>query len=68
MKRVLVVDDARFKRMIMKEMLWKGGYEVVGEGNNGIVAIDLLDGISALKKIKELDRMAKVIFCTAVSD
>jgi len=36
---VLVVDDAAFMRMMLKEILTKGGYNVVGEAGNGIVAL-----------------------------
>ena len=38
--RVLVVDDAAFMRMMLKDILTKGGYEVVGEAENGQMAID----------------------------
>lgn len=39
MKRVLIVDDAAFMRVSIKNMLSKNGYEVVGEAENGKVAI-----------------------------
>lgn len=39
MKRVLVVDDAAFMRVSIKNMLTKHGYEVVGEAENGAVAV-----------------------------
>lgn len=39
MKRLLVVDDAMFMRNTLKMMLLKDGYEVVGEAQNGIEAI-----------------------------
>jgi two-component system chemotaxis response regulator CheY len=38
--RVLVVDDAAFMRMMIKDILKKGGYEVVGEAEDGLKAID----------------------------
>ncbi|MFV0502721.1 MAG: response regulator [Lachnospirales bacterium] len=38
-KTVLLVDDAAFMRMILKEMLTKNGYEVIGEAENGLEAI-----------------------------
>lgn len=38
--RVLVVDDAMFMRMMLKEILSKNGYEVVGEAGNGREAIE----------------------------
>lgn len=40
-KRVLVVDDAAFMRMMIRDILTKNGYEVVGEAENGVVAIKL---------------------------
>jgi two-component system chemotaxis response regulator CheY len=43
--RVLVVDDAAFMRMMIKDILKKGGYEVVGEAE---------DGLKAIEKFKEL--------------
>ena len=41
MARVLIVDDAAFMRISIKNMLTKNGYEVVGEAENGLVAIEL---------------------------
>ena len=37
--RILVVDDAAFMRMMLKDILTKGGHEVVGEAGNGKEAI-----------------------------
>lgn len=34
-KRILVVDDAMFMRATVKRILENGGYEVVGEAENG---------------------------------
>ncbi|MDD2457535.1 MAG: response regulator [Eubacteriales bacterium] len=39
MKKVLIVDDAAFMRLTIRNMLEKNGYEVVGEAENGQVAI-----------------------------
>ncbi len=39
-KRVLIVDDAAFMRMMIKDILTKNGYEIAGEAENGQVAID----------------------------
>ncbi len=39
-KRVLVVDDAAFMRMMVKDVLSKNGYEIVGEAENGQKAIE----------------------------
>ncbi|MFT5875475.1 MAG: two-component system chemotaxis response regulator CheY, partial [Clostridium sp.] len=41
MARVLIVDDAAFMRMMIKDILEKNGFEVVGEANNGIKAVEL---------------------------
>lgn len=38
-KKVLIVDDAAFMRMMIKDILSKNGYEVVGEAENGAVAV-----------------------------
>ena len=38
--KVLVVDDAAFMRMMIKDILRKGGYEVVGEAEDGAKAIE----------------------------
>lgn len=35
MAKILIVDDAAFMRMILKDILTKAGYEVVGEASNG---------------------------------
>jgi two-component system chemotaxis response regulator CheY len=39
MKRVLVVDDAAFMRMAIKNILQKNNYEVVGEAENGLEGV-----------------------------
>ena len=38
--KVLIVDDAAFMRMMLKDILSKNGYEVVGEAENGQIAIE----------------------------
>ena len=38
--RILVVDDAQFMRMMLKNILSGAGYEIVGEGENGVQAIE----------------------------
>lgn len=43
--RILIVDDAAFMRMMIRDILTKNGYEVVGEAN---------DGAQAIEKYKEL--------------
>lgn len=39
-RRILIVDDAAFMRMMIKDMLTKNGYEVAGEAENGARAIE----------------------------
>ena len=39
-KRILIVDDAAFMRMMIKDILSKNGYEVVGEAEHGGRAIE----------------------------
>jgi two-component system chemotaxis response regulator CheY len=81
--RILVVDDAAFMRMMIRDILTKNGYEVCGEANDGAQAIEKykevkpdlvtmditmpeMDGIAALKEIKKLDPLAKVVMCSAM--
>lgn len=40
-KRVLIVDDSIYMRMTIKTGLEKAGYEVVGEADNGELAIEM---------------------------
>lgn len=39
-KGILIVDDAAFMRMMIKDVLTKNGFEVVGEAENGAKAVD----------------------------
>lgn len=81
--RILVVDDAAFMRMMIKDILTKNGYNVVAEAGDGqeavekysehrpdLVTMDItmpeMDGITSLKKIREIDPQAKVIMCSAM--
>ncbi|GGH69587.1 chemotaxis protein CheY [Compostibacillus humi] len=45
-KKILIVDDAAFMRMMIKDILTKNGYEVAGEAQ---------DGAQAVEKYKELN-------------
>ena len=82
-KKIMLVDDAAFMRMMIKDILTKNGYNVVGEAENGLKAVEKynelkpdlvlmditmpeLDGIGALKKIKEADSNALIIMCSAM--
>ena len=40
MAKVLIVDDAAFMRISIKNMLTKNGYDVVGEAENGAVGVE----------------------------
>lgn len=37
---VLIVDDALFMRMMIRDILSKDGFEVVGEAENGLEAVE----------------------------
>lgn len=39
-QNILLVDDAAFMRMMLKDILTKNGYNVVGEAENGLKAIE----------------------------
>ncbi|MCX7828446.1 MAG: response regulator [Thermanaerothrix sp.] len=81
--RVLIVDDAAFMRMMLKDILTKNGFEVVGEAENGKVAVQMyselkpdvvtmditmpeMDGLAAVKEIKQQDPNAKVVMVSAM--
>src|SRR5699024_5238478 len=82
-KKVLIVDDAAFMRMMIKDILTKNGFDVVGEAADGaqavekfkeltpdLVTMDItmpeMDGIAALKEIKQIDPNSIVIMCSAM--
>ena len=76
-KNILLVDDAAFMRMMLKDILVKNGYNVVGEAENGakelkptLVIMDItmpeMDGIQAAKAIKAEDGNALIIMCSAM--
>ncbi len=83
MKTVLIVDDAKFMRYVIRRMLSRNGYEIIGEADNGedaiaqyqalhpdLVTLDItmprMDGITALKKIREVDEGACVVMLTSM--
>jgi two-component system chemotaxis response regulator CheY len=41
MAKVLIVDDAAFMRMMIKDILEKNGFDVIGEASNGLKAVEL---------------------------
>ena len=40
MAKILIVDDAAFMRMMIKDILTKNGYEIAAEAENGLKAIE----------------------------
>lgn len=39
-KRIMIVDDAAFMRMMLKNVLTKGGFEIVEEAQDGAQAVE----------------------------
>jgi two-component system, chemotaxis family, chemotaxis protein CheY len=39
--KILIIDDAKFMRMTLKNILEKANHQVIGEGENGIQAVEL---------------------------
>jgi two-component system chemotaxis response regulator CheY len=81
MSKILIVDDSRLSRRILKSMLEPAGHQIL-EAEDGIVALEryfidkpdlvLLDltmegmyGLDVLVKLRELDPHARVIVATA---
>lgn len=81
-RTVLVVDDAAFMRMMIRDILSKEGF-VIHEAVNGRDAVEKyrevrpdlttmditmpeMDGIEALKKIRERDPHARVLMVSAM--
>lgn len=80
---VMIVDDLAFIKIVLRDILEKAGFRVVGEASNGdeairvyldkrpdVVLMDItmpgMDGLTALKKIREHDPHARVIICSAL--
>ncbi|MBB6633523.1 response regulator [Cohnella thailandensis] len=83
MAKILVVDDAAFMRMMLRDILLNGGHEVVAEAANGLEAVEqysickpdlvtmditmpVMEGIDAVKQIRQNDPNAKIIMCSAM--
>lgn len=80
--RILIVDDAEFLRMRISKMLVGDGYEVMEAENGAravdmykanhpdLVLMDItmpeMDGLTALKHIRQFDPKAKVVMLTAL--
>lgn len=39
-KSILICDDAAFMRMMIKDILVKNGYNIAGEAENGVKAVE----------------------------
>lgn len=82
MAKIMVVDDAAFMRMKCTKILIDNGYEVLEADTGSqavekyklnrpdVVLLDItmpdMDGLTALKKIKEIDQDAKIAMVTAM--
>lgn len=83
MKTILIADDSMFMRQMLKELLPKDMFTVVGEASTGkealnkynelnpdLVTMDItmpdMDGISAVRKIKEVNPNAKIVMVSAM--
>lgn len=82
MTKILIVDDAEFLRMRISKMLIGGGFDVVEAENGlialekfkeihpDLVLMDVtmpeMDGLTALKAIRQVDGQARVIMLTAL--
>ncbi len=81
-KQILIVDDAAFMRMMIRDILMKDGY-IIHEASNGEEAVDKysrikpdlvtmditmpdVDGIEALRRIRRVDPDAKVLMVSAM--
>ena len=45
-KQILIVDDAAFMRMMIKDILTGSGFEIAGEAENGIQAVSMYKKLS----------------------
>lgn len=80
--KILIVDDSKTSRKVLRGIMEEEGYLVVGEAVNGedclmkypeckpdIVTMDItmpvMDGIEALKQLRKIDPIAKVLMITA---
>ena len=71
-KKILLVDDAAFMRMLIRNTLTTNGYTNILEAAEkpDLVIMDITmpnkTGIEALKEIKAMDPGAKVVMCSAM--
>jgi CheY-like chemotaxis protein len=84
MKKILIVDDEESIRLLYKEELEEEGFavELANNGrdaleklplfNPDLITLDIkmpvMDGIEALKRIREVDRQLPIILCSAYGE
>ena len=69
MAKVLIVDDAAFMRISIKNMLVKNGFEVVGEAENGAIGVEMFKELSpdivtmdiTMPEMNGLDALKKIV-------
>jgi len=83
MAKILLVDDAMFMRIMLKDTLTKNGYADLYEAADGQIAVTMhaeikpditimditmpnMNGLEALKAIKQSDPNAVVVMCSAM--
>jgi two-component system chemotaxis response regulator CheY len=83
MARVLIADDAAIIRMVIGEMLRRGGHEVAGEAETGEAAVRMYaeldpdlaiidvnmpgDGLTAATRIRESNAHARLIIVSVLA-
>lgn len=83
MRSILIADDSLFMRQMLKELLPRDRFFVVGEASSGkealakykelnpdLITMDItmpdMDGITAVKKIIEINEEAKIVMVSAM--
>ena len=51
-KNILICDDAAFMRMMIKDILTKNGYNVAGEAENGLKAVEKFKQAMVIESIQ----------------
>ena len=84
MKKIMIVDDEESIRLLYKEELEEDGFmvDVAKNGQEALeklslfkpdlitldIKMPIMDGIEALKRIRELDRQLPIILCSAYGE